>query len=227
MAFPCSASGSMRPRLMRLGLEVCVRRSIVVTTAILMALLLFASAPVATQTVGEKLRITALAVNMSNIGTGATATVEFDIDRWSTESERTRLISVMQDKGSDALLEALRKIPSHGRMRFPAWQGPDPLNAQLGWDIRYASQKSEAEGGRRIVLALDRYLSFWEIANQPRTIDYPFTFVEIRVDKNGEGEGKLSIATKVDFNKATNTIQLETYASEPVRLQQVRVTLKT
>lgn len=133
----------------------------------------------------------------------------------------------MQDKGADALLQELRDLPSHGRMRFPAWQGRDPLNARLGWDIRYASLRSEPEGGRRIVLALDRYLSFWEVANRPRTIDYPFTFVEIRVDKNGEGEGKLSIATKVDFNKSTNAIELETYASEPVRLQQVKVSPKT
>lgn len=193
----------------------------------LIAGLLVASAPVATQTHGEKLRITAFAVNMSNIGTGGTATVEFDVDRWSTESERTKLISVMQEKGADALLQTLRELPSHGRMRFPAWQGRDPLNARLGWDIRYASQRSDAEGNRRIVLALDRYLSFWEIANRPRTIDYPFTFVEIRVNKDGEGEGKLSIATKVDFNKSTNLIELETYASEPVRLQQVKVTPKT
>jgi hypothetical protein len=164
---------------------------------------------------------------MSNIGTGATATVDFDIDRWSTEAERSKLISVMTDKGADALLQTLRDMPSHGRMRFPAWQGPDPLNARLGWDIRYASQRPDPEGGQRIVLALDRYLSFWEIANRPRTIDYPFTFVEIKVDKNGEGEGKLSIATRVDFNKANNVIQLETYASEPVRLQQVKVSPKT
>jgi hypothetical protein len=191
------------------------------------AVLLVGTAPAAMQIHGEKLRITALAVNMSNIGTGGTATVEFDIDRWSTENDRARLISVMQEKGADALLETLRGLPSHGRMRFPAWQGPDPLNARLGWDIRYASQRSEAEGGRRIVLALDRYLSFWEIANRPRTIDYPFTFVEIKVDRNGEGEGKLSVATKVDFNKTRNVIELETYASEPVRLQQVKVTPKT
>lgn len=186
-----------------------------------------AATSAAPQTHGEKLRISAFAVNMSNIGTGGTATVEFDVDRWSTESDRTKLISIMEDKGADALLETLRGLPSHGRMRFPAWQGPDPLNARLGWDIRYASQRSEPEGGRRIILALDRYLSFWEIANRPRTIDYPFTFVEIRVDRNGEGEGKLSIATRVDFNKKKNTIELETYASEPVRLQQVKVTPKT
>jgi hypothetical protein len=179
------------------------------------------------QTHGEKLRITAFAVNMSNIGTGATANVEFDIDRWSTEADRTKLITTMTEKGPDALLSQLRDMPSHGRMRFPAWQGRDPLNARLGWDIRYASERIDGEGNRRIVLALDRYLSFWEVANRPRTIDYPFTFVEMRVGKNGEGEGKLSIATKVNFDKSKNTIELETYASEPVRLQQVKVSPKT
>jgi hypothetical protein len=192
-----------------------------------LAVVAMTARPAETQTNGEKLHITAFAVNMSNIGTGSTANVEFDIDRWSTDSERTSLISVMQQKGADALLEKLKDQPSHGRMRFPAWQGADPFNARLGWDIRYASRRADPEGGYRIVLALDRYLTFWEVANRPRTIDYPFTFVEMRVNKDGEGEGKLSIATKVDFNDKTNTIELETYASEPVRLQQVRVVPKT
>jgi hypothetical protein len=181
----------------------------------------------ARQATDEKLQITALAVNMSNIGTGATAMVEFDIERWTTPEERVKLIDVMIEKGSDALLDALRAMPSHGRMRFPAWQGPDPLNARLGWDLRYASQTLEPDGSRRIVLALDRYIGFWEAVNRPRTIDYPFTLVEMHVDRNGEGEGKLSVATKINFDKRKNVIELETYASEPVRLQGVRVTPKT
>jgi hypothetical protein len=213
--------------------EAYVIRHMISMTAAL-ALLMFGApraATTQTQTQAQidngKLRITAFAVNMSNIGTGATATVEFDINRWSTEADRTKLITTMTERGADALLNELRDMPSHGRMRFPALQGRDPLNARLGWDIRYASQRKDDEGGRRIVLALDRYLSFWEVANRPRTIDYPFTFVEMRVGRNGEGEGKLSIATKVNFDKQKNIIELETYASEPVRLQQVRVTPKT
>jgi hypothetical protein len=202
-----------------------IRHMISMTAAV--ALLLIGSSHAATQTHGEKLRITAFAVNMSNIGTGATATVEFDVDKWSTEAERTKLITTMVEKGPDALLSQLRDMPSHGRMRFPALRGRDPLNARLGWDIRYASETTDDEGNRRIVLALDRYLSFWEVRNRPRTIDYPFTFVEMRVGRNGEGEGKLSIATKVNFDKKKNTIELETYASEPVRLQQVKVSPKT
>ena len=183
--------------------------------------------PVSTQTNGEKLRISAWAVNMSNIGTGATAQVDFLVDRWSTEAERETLITTMLEQGQDGLLKKLRAMPSHGRMRFPAWQGPDPLHAALGWDLRYTWQTPLPEGGRRIVLALDRYISFWEQRNQPRTIDYPFTFIEVRVDKNGEGQGKMSIATKISFDKKKNVIELENYASEPVRLNKVKVEPRT
>lgn len=75
-------------------------------------------------------------------------------------------------------------------------------------------------------MALDRYITFWEARNRPRSSDYPFTLIEIRVDKDGEGEGKLSIATKITFDKEDNVIELETYASEPVRLQNVRMKLR-
>jgi hypothetical protein len=175
----------------------------------------------------EKLRITAWAVNMSNIGTGATAMVDFTIERWTEPEERAQLIATMLEQGQDALLRALQKMPSHGRMRFPSWEGPDPFNARLGWDIRYTAQQAQPDGGRRIVMALDRYITFWEARERPRTIDYPFTVIEMRVNKDGEGEGKLSIATKINFDKKENIIELETYASEPVRLQNVKVQRKS
>jgi hypothetical protein len=175
----------------------------------------------------EKLEITAWAVNMSNIGTGTTATVDFAIDRWSTPEERELLVTTMVEQGQDALLRALQKMPSHGRMRFPAWRGRDPLNARLGWDLRYTWQTPLPEGGRRIVMALDRYISFWEARNRPRSIDYPFTLIEMRIRPNGEGEGKMSVATKINFDRTGKVIELENYASEPVRLQNVRVTAKT
>jgi hypothetical protein len=183
--------------------------------------------PALSQTIGEKLAITAFAVNMSNIGTGATATVDFTIDRWSTDKEREQLVTTVIEQGTDALLRKLKDMPSHGRMRFPSWQGPDPLNARLGWDLRYAWQTTLPEGGRRIVMALDRYITFWEAVNRPRTIDYPFTLIEVRVNKDGEGEGKMSVATKINFDKTTKVMELETYASEPVRLQNVRVRPRT
>lgn len=202
-----------------------VRTVLMAVAGVMTATMLTMPAP--TQASGEKLRISAWAVNMSNIGTGATAQVDFLVDRWSTEAERETLITTMLEQGQDGLLKKLRAMPSHGRMRFPAWRGPDPLHAALGWDLRYTWETPLPEGGRRIVLALDRYISFWEQRNQPRTIDYPFTFIEVRVGKNGEGQGKMSIATKISFDKKKNVIELENYASEPVRLNKVKVESRT
>ena len=47
------------------------------------------------------------------------------------------------------------------------------------------------------------------------------------MNSEGEGEGKLSVATKINFDKKKNVNELETYASEPVRWQNVKVQRKT
>jgi hypothetical protein len=40
----------------------------------------------------------------------------------------------------------------------------------------------------------------------------------MRFDKSGKGEGKMAYATQINFDKNKNSIELENYASEPVRL---------
>lgn len=181
----------------------------------------------ARQTSGEKLDITAFAVNMSNIGTGTNAVVDIRIDSWSTEQERSKLIETMTTKNADALLRELQKMPSHGRFSIPGLLGPDPHQLRLGHDLRYTWQTPQPDGGRRIVIATDRYIGFAEARNQPRTIDYPFTLFEIHVDKEGKGQGKLAVATKINFDKKKNTIELENYSSEPVRLNEVKVKVRS
>jgi hypothetical protein len=197
-----------------------------VLSGVVLALALLAAAAVA-QTSGEKLQITAFAVNMSNIGTGANAMVDITIDRWSTAQEREQLITTMLEKGPDALLKALQKAPVKGRFRIPGKQGPDPYQLALGHDLRYAWQTPLPEGGKRIVIATDRYIGFQEARTQPRTIDYPFTLFEIHVNKDGEGEGKVAVATKITFDKKANQMVLENYSSEPVRLNNVKVKVKS
>jgi hypothetical protein len=195
-----------------------------VVTAIAMTLSLTAAAK--TQSSDEKLEISAFAVNMSNIGTGANAVVDITVDSWSTEQEREQLITTMLEKGPDALLRALQRAPVHGRFRIPGLIGPDPHQLRLGHDIHYAWQTPLPDGGRRIVLATDRYIGFQEARNQPRSIDYPFTLMELHVEKNGEGQGKMAAATKISFDKKTKTMTLENYASEPVRLNALKVKVK-
>jgi hypothetical protein len=205
------------------GQEVVMTKRTKVAAWTAAALSMVVAQPAAPRNDTDPLKITAWAVNMSNIGTGATAQVEFTFERWSTAEERERVITTMLERGQDALLEELQRMPSHGRMRFPTWEGPDPLGAQLGWDLRYTSQESLPDGGRRIMALTDRPIAIGEALNRPRSIDYPFTLIEIHVDRQGVGEGKLSVATKISFDQKKNMIELENYATEPVRLQKVRV----
>ena len=179
------------------------------------------------QTNQEKLEISAFAVNMSNIATGSNAQVQLTINSWSTAEERERLITTVLEKGSDALLRELQKAPVKGRFRIPTARQPDPHHLALGLDLHYAMQTPLDDGGRRIVIATDRYIGMQEARSQPRTIDYPITLIEIRVDKEGNGVGKMAVATKISFDKKKNQIELENYSSEPVRLNNVKIKVKT
>jgi hypothetical protein len=163
----------------------------------------------------------AFAVNMSNIGPGSAGIIEMKIDRWSTAEERKKVITTMVEQGQDKLLSLLQDLPPKGRFRFPNYMGPDPNNLRLGWDIRYTWTTPLPEGGHRVVIGIDRYMSFREVANQPRTVDYPFTLIEIHLDKDGKGQGKMAYATKITFDKKKNNVELENYSSEPVRLNEV------
>jgi hypothetical protein len=191
--------------------------------ALAAAFVVVATSGTGAQQAGEKLEITAFAVSMGTIATGANAVVDIRIDRWTTPAEREALITTMLTKGPDQLLRELQRTPSHGRFRIPGLMGPDPHQLRLGHDLHYTWQTPEPEGGRRIVIATDRYIGFQEARSSPRTMDYPFTLFEIRVNKNGEGEGKAAVATKIQFDKKKNTIELENYGSEPVRLNAVKV----
>ena len=170
------------------------------------------------------LRLTAFAVNMSTVQRPAsTAVIEIRITRWSTQAEREGLLTTATQDNQDRLLRALQKMPDHGRMAIPGWTGPDPHKARLGWGLRYAVATPGEDGGLRIAIATDRYIGAWEARESPRTIDYPFTLIEMRLDRNGRGEGKMAVATKIEFDKQKRQMVLENYASEPVRLNEIKI----
>jgi hypothetical protein len=175
----------------------------------------------------DKVVINGWALNMSNIATGANQTIRVNIDRWSTPAQRQRLIDVFMAKKQDGLLKELEKLPEVGRFNFPGYMGPDPNSVmRLGTDIRYAMNFPGEDGGRRIVIITPRVIGFREAANQPRTVDYPFTLFEMRFNKDGKGEGRMAYATQINFDKKKSQIELENYSSEPVRLNNLELEVK-
>jgi hypothetical protein len=188
------------PRLFRLASAAAA--ALVVATALTIA----ANA----QTMGTPAKYVATAVDMNR---GAAGTIEIAVDRWSSDKDRDRLMTVLMEKGPEKLLDVLQDMPRMGYFRAPG---------NLGWDIHFARMIPLPDGGERVVLVTDRRIGFWEASRQPRSIDYPFTVIELRLNRDGEGEGKLSIATKIIPDKENNIVTLENYAIQPVQLTTVR-----
>jgi hypothetical protein len=70
------------------------------------------------------------------------------------------------------------------------------------------------------VIATDKPVSFLAAASQARTLDYPFTIVEMRFPKDSvKGEGKMLVGTALCVKNGR--LELENYGQEPVRLPQV------
>lgn len=171
---------------------------------------------VASQTTGQPEEFTASAINTSDVGKTGIQQVRIVISRWSTDAERRAFAAMLPGPdGPENVLAQLRKAKAVGTIRTPD---------SLAYDLRYAHQMPGVDGGRRIVIATDRPIGFWEQANRPRSIDYPFTLIELRVRSDGTGEGKMSVATKITVQN--NVIELENYANQPVRLENVEAMVR-
>ena len=166
------------------------------------------------QTAGSRTRYTATTANTSSPGD----TVRFEMIRWSTDMERDQLFTSVEKSGDMGLLALLQKAPTIGYI----W-----TTETAGYPLRYAYRESMADGGDRIILAIDRQLgSFepqrWKLSGTAPHTNYPFTVIELRISKAGPGEGKASLNTKITADATAKTIALDNYAAAPVLFQGVK-----
>lgn len=159
-----------------------------------------------------KVEFTAFAIDPNATGSAATRTVQIVIDRWSTDSEHGQFMAALQERSPERQRNAVQKLRRIGYIRTPD---------TIGYELHYARQVTDGDGGRRVFIATDRPIGFWEARNRPRTIDYPFTFIEMHLGHGDAGEGKMSVATRVSVDKSRNLIELENYSAQPVMLRNV------
>jgi hypothetical protein len=178
------------------------------TITIGVAVLTVAAGPAA-QTSGVAEHFTAHAVDMN---TGRTGRIEISVTRWSTPAERETLLAALFKEGSNELLEKLRDMRSVGRIYS---------SETIGYELRFSEQQPQPEGGRKIILATDRPMSFREIFSQTRSADYPFTWVQLNMKRDGTGEGELAVRARVFGDRPNRPIEVETFEIQPIKLQQV------
>lgn len=141
---------------------------------------------------------------------GGSTTIVIRIDQYSTDAEIQKLKEVLAEKGQNALRDALWDVEK-GHLR---------VGANLGYPIAVARQRA-TENGRVIRLGIVRPLSFRELISGALSTDYPFSRIELVLDKDGKGEGEMIAAAKVSLEG--DSIEIESYTARPLKLLNVRV----
>ena len=95
----------------------------------------------------------------------------------------------------------------------------------VGYSIKYAYRLPQPDGGERIILATDRrvgtWSNLWKLPASNAT-DYAFSIIELRVNSNGVGEGKISMTGKLAVDSNAKAIALDGYDALPVILKGVK-----
>ncbi|MEO5895974.1 MAG: hypothetical protein ABIS06_09760 [Vicinamibacterales bacterium] len=153
----------------------------------------------------------AIYANISNVGQVGAAPITIRITRWTDAGEHEKLMSVLESKGTEGLVRELQDGKSTGSIGTPQ---------ELPYELRYARQYPTEGGGRRIILMTDRPMAFAERLSGGRSRDYPLTWIELRLDANGRGEGSVSLAARLQL--LGDILGIEDYANQPAKLNEVR-----
>lgn len=190
-------------------------RSVATVSALGLAIVLgFMAAPLPAEE-ELPLQFDANAVNMSNMGPRGQVRLRVRVDRWSTDEERAKLMEALkaQGRGGRDFANTLFSKESVGTIRE---------SQSLAYDLRYA-RSLPTEDGRQIILATDRRIEFAEAWRSARTLDYNVSLIILDVDAEGRGDGQLMLGAEFTWNEDKNQVEITHFASEPIRLRNVRL----
>ena len=150
------------------------------------------------------------------VAAGARANVDLRVNSYTSDEEAKVLAGLLREGGPNALLKALEKAKSKGKIT---------LTGRVGFYDLKLIRSHQTPTGRRIYAVGDRPVGFLEMYVSNRSLDYPFGILQLdlKTDEKGkeEGEGALIYAAKIKVLDGS-TIDVETYGIQPIRLMGVR-----
>ena len=193
------------------------------------------------------LNLTATTANVS----GAPDQVRIEVLRWSTDAERDKLMNAWNMKVTAPPRAAAGRGGGRGgrggRGAAAAEDTPPPTPASTlaaaiketttvgylwssevaGYALRYAGKVTMPDGRERIILITHRRLGamndLWKSAEENESAAaLDFSVIELRLNANGQGEGKVSLAGKVAPDAAAKMVTPENYDALPVVLSKVK-----
>lgn len=143
-----------------------------------------------------------------------TNTFTMTLNRQTSAEDAQRLLTALQSGGQDDLRRQLngREV---GRLSIGGRVGL-PIEAAV---IDHVGDRT------RIRAVLERWQGFGELWRGGRSVDYPFSYVELYVDRAGRGEGTFIAAAQIRWrnNHGENEVEIEDFGTFPGRLMGVQL----
>ena len=205
------------------GESTIMRAIVVIVCCVLLSctLTISATAPAQEQSKPKKEKFGALAYLPSGagpamVGAGLKVNVDLYVDSYTPDDHAKSMAALLVEAGPDALLKALEKSKTIGRIRLVGRAG--------FYDLKLI-RSHRTPTGRRIYAIGDRPVGFLEAYANGRSRDYPFGILQLELKSNEkgkeEGEGVLLYSAKIKVLEG-NSIEVEGYGIEPIRLMGLR-----
>ena len=150
------------------------------------------------------------------IGTGGSVggkTIQFNfrITQYTTDEEVQNFAQLVKDKGTDGLRRVLEK-EDKGR-----------INAVGSTGNQIAVARKRQEGADTIItIVTARTMPFLELYNGGRTTDYPFGYLQVKLDANGQGAGQIMAAARIRFDKKKGQYEIESFGNQYLKATNIR-----
>lgn len=201
-------------------------RPIIATIFAAVTCVIMSAHPGTAMRLGPIERLISVAVPSSPAGRELEGRIDIVIERWSTDQELESLRTGLTSGTPDSLLQRLLDVRMRvGFMQIPGHIGlgarsrlRGALNIQFAREIRTGA-------GRQVIVATDEPLRFGDDGvgrSRMRVEGHEFTLIDIRLDANGSGVGKLSTGAKLAYNKSTKAIEIADFGKRPVWLTEVK-----
>ena len=136
---------------------------------------------------------------------------DFRVNRYTTDEEVSQLAELLKEKGQDVLRRTLEKSDV-GR-----------INAVGSTGNQIAVARKRQDGADTVItIVTARNMPFIELYQNGRTTDYPFGFLQVKLNEKGEGTGQIMAAAKVRFDKKKGRYEIESFGNQYIKAVNVR-----